>query len=169
MLREYCRTQARIHTPTSTERSGMATTSSSKGRVVKWQTRFLDLALMIAGWSKDSTKVGAVLVDGNRIISLGFNGFARGVSDEATDRATKIHKTIHAESNAILFANRSVTGCTLYCTHPPCANCASLIIQSGITKVVFRSPTADFMSRWADSVALSLAMFDEASVEVTQA
>lgn len=92
----------------------------------KWDRRMLGLVNLVATWSKDpSTGVGAVIVDSkNRIVSVGFNGFPRAVcdSDEALfDRDEKLRRTIHAEENALLFAGRSVEGCTIYVTHPPCA------------------------------------------------
>lgn len=132
----------------------------------KWTTRFLDMAALVASWSKDpGTKVGAAIVDDKqRVVSVGFNGFPRGVIDRSVSRDTKLARTIHAEANAILFANRPLAGCTLYVTHPPCSHCSALIVQSGIEKVVYKEPDADFMERWGDSVTESAAMFGEAGV-----
>lgn len=109
----------------------------------KWDLRFLALAEHIAQWSKDPrTKVGAVIVDDlNRIVSVGYNGFPRGVTDspELYDaREMKLLRVVHAETNAILNANKSVSGCKLYLTLPPCHECAKVIIQSGITQVIYR-------------------------------
>lgn len=135
----------------------------------KWDTRFLELAKHISSWSKDeSTKVGAVLVDSkNRIVSLGFNGPPRGVTDRYHDREQKLMKTLHAEDNALSFANKSTEGCTAYITHPPCANCAARLIQHGIVRVVYPEPSAEFMSRWEKSYLVALEMFGEAGVEIT--
>ena len=110
----------------------------------KWDARFLEQAELIAGWSKDpSTGVGAVIVDPkNRVVSQGFNGFPRACADDAdllADRDEKLRRTLHAEQNALLFAHRSVEGCTVYVTHPPCARCAAMLIQSGIKRVVYRA------------------------------
>ena len=107
-----------------------------------WDTRFLDLAEHISKWSKDpSTKVGAVIVDSQRrIVSTGYNGFSVGVMDSydrLTDRDTKYEMIIHAEANAILFAHQRMNDMTLYTTpFQPCSRCASLIIQSGISRVI---------------------------------
>lgn len=105
-----------------------------------WDKRFLSLAQHIAQWSKDpSTKVGAVIVDQNRrIVSTGYNGYPKGVSDtiDTDEREIKYKKVIHAEKNAILFAKQDLTGCTLYVTHHPCSQCAGYILQSGISHVV---------------------------------
>ena len=107
-----------------------------------WDKRFLELAKLVGSWSKDpSTQVGAVIVDKDkRIVSIGFNGFPKGVEDSEkrlVDREQKYDIIIHAEANALMFAGKSVEGCTLY-TWPfqPCSRCAGLIIQSGIKRVV---------------------------------
>ncbi len=135
----------------------------------KWDTRFLGLAAHISSWSKDpSSQVGAVITDGNRIISLGYNGFAAGVHDTAerlTDRACKLNLTIHAEENAMIFAKRDLTGCTVYVTHPPCPRCASKLVQEEVKRIVFISPSEDFLSRWADDLTLSYEMYEEAGIE----
>ncbi len=138
----------------------------------KWDTRFLGLAAHISAWSKDpSSQVGAVITDGNRIISLGYNGFAAGVADapeRLKDRERKLNLTIHAEENAMIFAKRDITGCTVFVTHPPCPRCASKLIQEEVGRVVYISPSDDFLSRWADDITLSCEMYAEAGVEVTE-
>ncbi|PVV05850.1 MAG: hypothetical protein B6D77_17670 [gamma proteobacterium symbiont of Ctena orbiculata] len=139
--------------------------------MVKWDTRFLGLAAYISSWSKDpSSQVGAVITDGNRIISLGYNGFAAGVEDKQErleDRDRKLNLTIHAEENAMIFAKRDLTGCTVYVTHPPCPRCASKLIQEEVGRIVYIKPSEDFLSRWADDIQLSREMYREAGVEVT--
>ncbi|RLJ18475.1 cell division protein DedD [bacterium endosymbiont of Escarpia laminata] len=138
---------------------------------MKWDTRFLGLAAHISGWSKDpSSQVGAVITDGNRIISLGYNGFAAGVEDtqsRLSNRECKLNLTIHAEENAMIFAKRDLRGCTVYVTHPPCPRCASKLIQEEIGRVVFINPSQDFLSRWAGDIELSQQMYGEAGVEIT--
>ena len=138
--------------------------------VNKWDERFLELAELVASWSKDpSTKVGAVIADDNRrIVSVGYNGFPQGISDDPADlanRSVKYERIIHAEMNAILFADRSHFrgGLTLY-TWPfsPCSRCASYIVQAGINRVVTR-PNTD--PRWAESFALAHNTFNQAGVE----
>ncbi len=137
----------------------------------KWDTRFLGLATHISAWSKDpSSQVGAVITDGNRIVSLGYNGFAAGVEDKPerlSNRDCKLNLTIHAEENAMIFAKRDLTACTVYVTHPPCPRCASKLIQEEVARVVYMSPSEDFLSRWADDLKLSHEMYREAGVEVT--
>jgi dCMP deaminase len=136
----------------------------------KWDIRFLDLAKLVSSWSKDpSTKVGAVIVDSkNRIVSVGFNGFPQKIKDDARleYRESKYNTIVHAECNAIMFANKSLEGCTLY-TYPfqPCSTCASMIIQSGITRVV-TFPLKEEYDRWKVNFEMAQDLFQEASVNV---
>ena len=65
--------------------------------VSKWATRFIQMAELVGSWSKDpSTQVGAVITEHNRIVSLGFNGYPQGISDNATidNREIKLLKTL---------------------------------------------------------------------------
>ncbi len=141
--------------------------SPEQARAAEWDERFIDLARYIAAkWSKDpSTKVGAVLVDARRrIIGTGYNGFPRGVSDTADryqDRPTKHAMVVHAEVNAILTAAGSALGATLYCSHAPCGECAKVIIQSGVSRVV--CPTGG-LAGWGESQATARIMMMEAAV-----
>lgn len=134
----------------------------------KWDIRFIELAKLVGSWSKDpSTKVGAVIVDDdNRIVSVGYNGFPQGIIDDdrLIDRETKYKIIVHGEINAILFANKSVSGCTLY-TIPfePCPRCAGLIIQSGIKRVVAPKNTND---RWEDEFKITRQLFKEAKIKL---
>ena len=140
--------------------------------LTKWDTRFLELAQLVSTWSKDpSTKVGAVIATpDNVVVSVGYNGFPRGVSDDGrlVDREIKYMNTIHAEMNALMFANRSVEGCTLY-TQPfqPCSRCASCIIQSGIKKVVTQVLSKQHQ-RWYNDFRNARSMFEEAGVELLE-
>jgi len=134
----------------------------------KWDKRFLDLAEHISNWSLDpSTKVGAVIVDNDkRIISLGYNGFAKGIEDNErlNDRDFKMKTIIHAEMNSILFASRSLENTTLY-TYPfsPCHLCASHVIQVGIKRIVSYNSNIE---RWKESFDYAKSLFDEAKVEL---
>ena len=138
---------------------------------LKWHKRFLNLAKHISGWSKDpSSKIGAVIVDQNRrIISTGYNGFAVGVDDSEerlNDRETKYKIVLHAEENAILFSKQNLNGCSLYVSGlPPCAHCASIIIQSGVKNVY--AWKQEIPERWQESVKLTEKVFEEAGVILT--
>lgn len=113
-----------------------------------WDKRFLDLAEHIAQWSKDPrTKVGSVIVDEKkRVVSLGYNGFPRGVDDSDSrlqNRELKNLYMAHAERNALDNAPLVVEGCTLYVTLKPCSDCTKSIIQKGILRVVTYKPTRE--------------------------
>ncbi len=140
--------------------------------MTNWDHRFLLMAQLVAGWSKDpSSKVGAVITDGKRIVSIGFNGFPAGTDDDPSiydDRERKYRRVLHAEQNAMSFAKRDLAGCTIYTTHPPCARCAAQIVQEGIKRVVCPPPSEDFLTRWKDDMTESLAMFHEANVDFVE-
>jgi dCMP deaminase len=133
----------------------------------KWHKRFLDLCEHVATWSKDpSTKLGSVIVDSKkRVVSIGYNGFPRGVDDRHDryeDRPTKYLFVAHAERNALDNAPMMVDNCTMYVTLLPCNECAKSIIQKGITTVVTYRPEREDVFNWN----ITLAMFNEAGVNV---
>ena len=137
----------------------------------QWDYRFLQMAELISTWSKDpSTRVGAVIVDNERrISSLGYNGFPKHINDdERLDiRKIKYKMVVHAECNALLFASmQPATDYTIY-TYPfmPCPTCASMIIQSGISRVVSYENENE---RWAEDFAISREMFKEAGVDLCE-
>ena len=96
-------------------------------------------------WAQNSycnrRKVGALLVRDKMIISDGYNGTPSGFENECEDETghTKAY-VLHAEGNAITKvakSGNSSLGATLYVTSSPCLECSKLIIQAGITRVVF--------------------------------
>ena len=141
----------------------------------KWDERFLNLAEHVAQWSKDpSTKVGAVIVRIDRtIVSVGYNGFPRGIEDSENrlrNRELKYFLVVHAEVNAVINAHEHLDGCTLY-EWPPtnyaptCNECAKLIIQSGIHRVVGWKLKYD-NNRWDDPCRIARDMYLEAGIIV---
>ena len=104
--------------------------------------RYLRMAKI---WGENSyctrLQVGALLVKDKRIISDGYNGTPSGFENicEDDDNKTKPY-VLHAEANAITkvaASNNDSTGATIYVTHAPCLECAKLIIQAGIKRIVF--------------------------------
>jgi dCMP deaminase len=133
----------------------------------EWDLRFLRLAKEISTWSKDpSTQVGAVLVDNRkRIVSTGYNGLPQGVEDDAKrylDKDVKLRSVLHAEENAVLFAGGLTQNCTIS-VYPfqPCAHCASMLIQAGVSRVV---SVAKRTNTWSESFSLARELFGEAKV-----
>ena len=140
----------------------------------KWNVRFMQMAKLISDWSKDtSTKVGCVIVSPQKaILSMGYNGFPRGVDDTPQYRQmrpTKYEFVVHAEENALLNAGKNGTrldGGILYVTMPPCTRCAGSIIQSGIKEVIYLEPDVQKqIPGWRDNLKYSFEMFNEAGVK----
>ncbi len=120
----------------------------------KFDRRYLEMAAI---WAKNSycrrRQVGALLVKDNMIISDGYNGTPSGFENECEDEngVTKPY-VLHAEANAIskvAKSGNSSLGSTLYVTASPCVECAKLIIQAGVTRVVYRE-----MYRLTDGIDL---------------
>jgi dCMP deaminase len=109
---------------------------------LQFDKRYLEMARV---WAKNSycqrRQVGAILVKDRMIISDGYNGTPSGFENVCEDESgvTKPY-VLHAEANAITKvarSNNSSEGATLYVTTSPCIECAKLIIQAGIKRVVF--------------------------------
>lgn len=134
---------------------------------VSWREWFMGIANHSSKRSKDPTQVGAVLVGPHNEVRLcSYNGPPMGVLDYADrfERPKKYLFASHAEANLVSFAARegiSTKGCTIYVTHQPCATCARLIIQSGITRVVYGDGSTHMS---AEEFAASEKMFLEAGV-----
>ena len=108
----------------------------------KFDKSYIEMAHV---WAKNSycdrRKVGALIVKDRMIISDGYNGTPSGFENVCEDETgvTKAY-VLHAEANAITKvakSNNSSLGATLYITDSPCIECAKLIIQAGITRVVY--------------------------------
>jgi len=141
---------------------------------LSWDEYFMSIVKLSEERSKDpNTQVGACIVDqNNRIISIGYNGMPNGVNDdeipwdrEGNPLETKYFYVCHAELNAILNnRNKNLEGCTLYVSLFPCNECAKLIIQSGIKKIVYFSDKY----KDTDSTKASKIMFDKSGVSYVQ-
>lgn len=113
---------------------------------ISWDEYFMNIAILAGLRSKDSTKVGSVLVKDNILIGMGYNGFPKGINESKlpTNRVaespedTKYLYTLHSEQNCIL--NSSVfdlTGSKLYVTLFPCSRCSAILIQKGISEIIY--------------------------------
>lgn len=143
-----------------------------------WDDYFMGISLLSAQRSKDpSTQVGACIVNKeNRILSVGYNGFPIGCSDddfswkrnkdESKENSwTKYPFVCHAELNAILNCKgKNLEAAKIYVALFPCNECAKAIIQSGIKEVIYLS------DKYAhtDSVKASKMMFDSAKIQYRQ-
>jgi dCMP deaminase len=115
---------------------------------ISWDQYFMGVAKLSALRSKDpSTQVGACIINSDlRIVGIGYNGMPKGADDqtfpwlsEGEYLDTKYPYVVHAEANAILNATQSLKGSKIYVTLFPCNECTKLIIQSGITEIVYES------------------------------
>jgi dCMP deaminase len=114
---------------------------------ISWDEYFMGVAMLAGMRSKDpNSQVGACIVsEDNKILSMGYNGFPKGCSDdefpwsregEALD--TKYVYVVHSELNAILnYRGGSLEGAKLYVSLFPCNECAKAIIQAGIKTIVY--------------------------------
>ena len=137
-----------------------------------WDEYFMGVALLSSYRSKDpNTQVGACIVsEHNKIMSVGYNGFPVGCSDDEFPWArdgeaydTKYPYVCHAELNAILNnAGADLRGCRIYVALFPCNECAKAIIQCGIREVVYLS------DKYADTpmTRASKRMFHAAGVKL---
>ena len=148
----------------------------------KWDKRFMDLTLEIAKWTscyKSDRSIGAVIVRNKRILTTGYNGAPAGMDSckekgecmrinlgIASGTKHELCYAIHAEQNAIIQAAKlgvSIDGATIYCTHQPCAICAKMIVNSGISRVVYLNPYPDdFSKKIFDSVPIIVEQYKEA-------
>ena len=145
-----------------------------RNNYINWDEYFMGIALLSAERSKDpNSQVGACIVSqDNKILSIGYNGFPVGCSDddiswerEGKFADTKYPYVCHAELNAILnYTGTSIRGSKIYVALFPCNECAKAIIQSGIKEVIYLSDKY----RDTDSVKVSKRMFDLSGVKYTQ-
>jgi dCMP deaminase len=140
----------------------------------KWDSRFLEMANLVASWSKDpSTKTGAVIVRPDKtVLSVGFNGFPKKMKDDPeqyANREVKYSKIVHCEMNALIHARESLEGCTLY-TVPfaSCDRCAVHMIQAGITRFVFPKLPKKLVKRWKESTDKTKQYIEEAGANWTE-
>ena len=139
-----------------------------------WDQYFMEMAVLT---SRRSTcmrrQVGAVIVKDKHIIATGYNGAPRRIA-HCEERGGCIRqklgipsgerhelcRALHAEQNAIIQAAKlgvSIEGATLYCTHQPCVICAKMIVNSGISRVVYGEGYPD---------EFAMQMFDMAGVRI---
>ena len=131
------------------------------------------MAALVSYWSKDrSTRVGCVIVgEAGQVLSTGYNGFPRGIDDDAAERHARPAKylwTEHAERNAVYNAARtgvSLLGSSLYLPWFPCADCARAVIQSGIAVIVVQKAKRDD-THWDETLSVAEEMLAEAGVVI---
>jgi dCMP deaminase len=154
----------------------MSDINGQNGRIrPDWDQYFMEIAEVVA---KRSTcvrrQIGAVIVKDRRILTTGYNGAPSGLAhclgngcmrDELkipSGTRAETCRALHSEMNAIIQAAQygvSTKDSTLYCTHQPCSVCARMLINAGITRVVF---TGDYPDTFAADLIL------EAGIELVR-
>ena len=136
---------------------------------IDWDTYFMMIAKVSSLRSKDpNTQVGACIInDDKRIVSCGYNGAPNGYNDnimpgnrDGDFKNTKYAYGCHAEANAILNAHTDLRETTIYVDLFPCNECAKLIIQAGIKKVIYYSDKYD----GTDGNIVAKKLFDECGI-----
>jgi dCMP deaminase len=127
-----------------------------------WDTYFMDIAYMASTRSQCLRRhVGAVLVQGKKLLGTAYNGAPMGVPDcyeagcmlaeeyeiqnvdgkETITKKQRCIRTIHAEQNLLLFTDRiDRENSTVYVTDQPCWTCANMLANSGIKEIVYHRP-----------------------------
>ncbi len=151
----------------------------------KWDKRFMEMAFVVSTWSscfQENRQVGAVITRDKRILTTGYNGAGSGIQsckergeclrrklNIASGTRAEVCYAVHAEQNAIIQAAKlglSVDGATLYCTHQPCVICAKMIINSGISRVVYKEGYPDeFSLEMFKQAGVTLEKYDESLIK----
>lgn len=147
--------------------------SEKRTDYISWDEYFMAVAKLAGMRSKDpNSQVGSCIVSqDNKILSMGYNGFPKGCSDdeypwsreEEDPLKTKYLYVTHSELNAILnYRGGSLEGSKIYVSMFPCNECAKAIIQSGIKTLIYE------VNKYPDSAAVlaSMRMLKSAGVEV---
>ncbi len=147
----------------------------------KWDKRVMDMCEFVSTWSscaRSGRSVGAIITKNKRILTTGYNGAPSGIfncrdkgvcmRDELGIPSGTQHEkcyAVHAEQNAIIQAAKlgvSVDGATLYCTHQPCTICTKMIINSGISRIVYKYPYPDkFAQELLEEAGIECEQFKE--------
>jgi len=143
-----------------------------------WPQRWMDMAMHVSKWSKDSSsKVGVVIVgNNNRLLSIGYNGLPRGCNDRVATNPER-HESgnpekymwyEHAERNAIYNAAAegiALRGSTMFAPNAACCDCARAVVQSGISRFIYYNDGPFFERQdWVDRLNTALVIFSESGV-----
>jgi len=120
-----------------------------------WDEYFMQIAFQVAKRSTcPRAAVGALIVRDKRLLTTGYNGSPRGLPHCTEVGCLMVNdhcvRTLHAEQNAIIqgaLHGVDVSHSTLYVTHQPCLNCAKMIINAGIERVVYAGDYPDDIAR----------------------
>lgn len=134
---------------------------SIRSNRASWDEVFMEMAQVIAKRSPDPDyQVGAIIVTPeNTVAGAGYNGAPRGIDQNFVpwDSEEKHFFVAHAEANAILNATQDLHGCRIYVILYPCFECMKMIIQAGITEVIYADDSklekGNIKFTWAEKLA----------------
>ncbi|NTV49637.1 MAG: cytidine deaminase [Geobacteraceae bacterium] len=149
-----------------------------------WDQYFMDITRLVATRSTCMRRqVGAILVKDRNILATGYNGVPSGIShcDAVGCLRERLHvpsgerhelcRGLHAEQNAIIQAAKhgiNIDGSTLYCTTMPCIICTKMLINAGISTVVYAEGYADDLAReMLAETGIKVCLFNPENVEHT--
>ena len=157
--------------------------SSKRTDYISWDEYFMGVAILSGMRSKDpNSQVGCCIVSqDNKILSMGYNGFAKGCSDdefpwerEGDVLDTKYVYVAHSELNAILnYSGGSLAGAKLYVSLFPCNECAKAIIQCGIKEVIYDNdkyadtPATKASKRMMEAAGVKYRKYERTGREIT--
>ena len=142
----------------------------------KWDYRYMEMAEMVGSWSnclRPDRQIGSVAVKDKRVICTAYNGAPVGVKScrergECKRQArgivsgTSLEVCYAVDSEQSLVCNAAKQGLslqnsTVYCTHQPCSICLKILINAGVTRVIYKNPYPDaFSKQIADEVGFEI-------------
>jgi dCMP deaminase len=128
-----------------------------------WEDYFMDIARLVASRSTCLRRqVGAVIVKDKNVLTTGYNGTPSGIRhcqetgclrekmQVPSGQRHELCRGLHAEQNAIIQAAKhgvNISGGTLYCTNAPCVICAKMLINAGLSRIVYLDGYPDDLAR----------------------
>ena len=134
-------------------------------KTISWDECFMTMAETVSMRSKDmTTKVGVIIVSEEKNhVAIGYNGFPTGMSENQSRWDNKNSYVVHAELNAVINAKADLTGWTVYTTMFPCTECTKMLLQTGVSRVVYKDRSSASVE---DSWKFSKVLLEEMGISV---
>jgi len=125
----------------------------------------MTMAETVSMRSKDmTTKVGVIIVSEEKNhVAIGYNGFPTGMSENQSRWDNKSSYVVHAELNAVINAKTDISGWTVYTTMFPCTECTKMLLQTGVSRVVYKDRSSASVE---DSWKFSKVLLEEMGISV---
>ncbi|MBT5188204.1 MAG: dCMP deaminase family protein [Kordiimonadaceae bacterium] len=134
-------------------------------KTISWDECFMTMAETVSMRSKDmTTKVGVIIVSEEKNhVAIGYNGFPTGMSENQSRWDNKSSYVVHAELNAVINAKTDISGWTVYTTMFPCTECTKMLLQTGVSRVVYKDRSSASVE---DSWKFSKVLLEEMGISV---